>query len=218
MNIQDRRSLGLAGLSILGIIASIVGLLVDLPNLVLTPVGVAILVLTIVACLSYLGYYLFQSMVAQYVDAEKRLAVVRDVVEHFLAMHANSTVSGPVDVKLIRLMVATKAVAQSNLTIIESRTNNSHIELQVDKGLEHGVRDDMRFKVLQSDRLEELGECGCTAGAKKSVLVIRPSPTTPLAGAHLLSSRLEVRPVLPVDNAKVNELIACVLHAIEGPR
>ena len=145
------------------------------------------------------------------------LSQITELISKFTVANANSPLTCEIDPDLINLIIATKHMASTPLKVIDLTPQlNDRIQIIIDKGFGDGIRDGMKFKVFHKQQWTEVGMCGCTATFTQTTLDVPISPNCPIKPSELRKEDIEIRLVEPLDNCKVNQLIASIQQKVSN--
>jgi hypothetical protein len=153
----------------------------------------------------------YTSFYKQYLRMRECLIQITELISKFTVANANSPLACEIDPDLINLIIATKQMASVPLNIVDMAPQlNNRIQIIIDKGFGNGIRDGMQFKVFHKHQWTEVGMCSCTATFTQTTLDVPMSPNCPIRPNELRKEDIEIRIVEPLDNCKVNQLIASI--------
>lgn len=208
----------LFGLSIatLSLAGTIIGLLVDIPQISNSPLGKAFLVIVFLAALVYLVRLIYIRFIREYIALKNRLSEIKSILVDFTSQNSNSPLSGSIDIDQIKLVSTTKWAKRLKINVQElQHLPNSKVKIVIDKGSNDGLIDAMQFKVLHNSRLHELGSCECTAFHDQTSLVIDIPPNCPVSMSEINRDAVEVRIIDPVITNNVTLLIGDLLYKVD---
>lgn len=221
MSIDDNQGIytkELIGLSIatLSLAGTIIGLVVDIPQISDSPMGKIFLVILFFVALLYLVRLIYTRFIREYIALKNRLNEIKSILVDFTSQNANTTINDTIDIDQIKLVSTTKWAKKLKINIQElQHLPNSKVKIVIDKGINDGLVDAMQFKVLHNSRYHELGACECTAFHNQTSLVIDISPNCPVSLSEINRDAVEVRLIDPVITNKVTLLIGGLLHKVD---
>lgn len=196
-------------IAVLSFAGTVVTLATGIPEINKNPVGRVFLAILCVGSIIYLSYFIYMSLIRAYLRMLKCFEQIEALITQFSSMHANQAFSGQIDPDLINLIVATKRITSIPLKITDLHfLPNNSIHIEIDRGFDDGIRDGMQFKVFHSSQWIEIGICGCTVNLKRTTLIVPISPNCSIIQSEMRQENIEVRLIEPLDNSKVNQLLA----------
>lgn len=196
--------------------ATIIGLLVDIPQISNTTYGKTILIIIALALVGYLAYFIWSKEIRAHRNTQKRLDEIKSLLVNFTSQHADAKLEGEVDLDLINLIVDTKRMQQVIVKVTDvQHLPDNKIRIEINKGHSHGLVDPMLFKIFHNSQLMELGICNCTTALDRANLVFSLNQNCPITINEISKDSIEIRLIEPTDSSRFNTLFANLLYALD---
>ncbi len=216
MKTNERNELYLAILATVSAVATLIGLIVDIPAIAQTPAGQIILVLVFLAAVGYIGYFIYTRLLRRLFQLQKSIQEIRRSLVDFTSRNSKTEFKVIIDPDEIKLIQKSKRAKSLLFSVQElDRIADREIKIVIDKGDNDGLLDAMQFKVFHNSRMHEIGLCACTPFERETTLVIQVDPACPIAMSEITRENVEVRLIEPEPSNKVNLLLANLLSIID---
>lgn len=216
MNVVERRELVALTLSVMSAAGTAVGLLADIPTISASPIGQAILIVIFVVAVGYLGNFLIRRIISKQISLQRCINDIEKILVDFTSTNANLQLTGIINTNEIRLIEKAKRAKSlefrvSGVDPVEDRK----FQIVIDKGSNHGLVDNMQFKVFHNSQMQELGLCPCTPFDDQATLVITIDANCPIPANDVRKETVQVHLIDPQASNAVNLLIANLLYKVD---